>query len=62
MRGYFVWSLLDSFEWSRGYGASFGSLRVDYETSEWIPKHVARWCSNVISPNEIGISLMVRCV
>ncbi len=32
MRGYFVWSLLDNFEWAWGYGKRFGIVRVDYES------------------------------
>ncbi|MBJ2119521.1 beta-glucosidase [Arthrobacter sp. MSA 4-2] len=32
VRGYFVWSLLDNFEWSWGYGKRFGIVRVDYDT------------------------------
>jgi beta-glucosidase len=34
VRGYFVWSLLDNFEWSYGYGKRFGIVRVDYSTLE----------------------------
>ena len=34
VRGYFVWSLLDNFEWSYGYGKRFGIVRVDYDTLE----------------------------
>ncbi len=34
VRGYFVWSLLDNFEWSWGYGKRFGIVRVDYSTFE----------------------------
>jgi beta-glucosidase len=34
IRGYFVWSLLDNFEWSYGYGKRFGIVRVDYDTLE----------------------------
>ncbi len=34
VRGYFVWSLLDNFEWSWGYGKRFGIIRVDYDTLE----------------------------
>jgi beta-glucosidase len=38
VRGYFVWSLLDNFEWAWGYGRRFGIVRVDYETQERIIK------------------------
>lgn len=41
--GYFVWSLLDNFEWSRGYTKRFGLIRVDYDTLERTPKDSARW-------------------
>ena len=34
LRGYFVWSLLDNFEWAQGYGPRFGIVHVDYETQE----------------------------
>jgi beta-glucosidase len=34
VRGYFVWSLLDNFEWAWGYGKRFGIVRVDYDTQE----------------------------
>jgi beta-glucosidase len=32
LRGYFVWSMLDNFEWSRGYACRFGIVHVDFET------------------------------
>jgi beta-glucosidase len=38
VRGYFVWSLLDNFEWAWGYNKRFGIIRVDYETQERIVK------------------------
>jgi beta-glucosidase len=41
--GYFVWSLLDNFEWSEGLAKRFGLVRVDYETFARIPKASARW-------------------
>ena len=34
VRGYFVWSLLDNFEWAYGYDRRFGIIRVDYDTQE----------------------------
>ncbi len=43
VRGYFVWSLLDNFEWNSGYGPRFGIVYVDYATQRRIPKASARW-------------------
>ena len=34
LRGYFAWSLLDNFEWAKGYGPRFGIVHVDYRTME----------------------------
>lgn len=41
--GYFLWSLMDNFEWGRGYFERFGIVYVDYETQERIPKDSAYW-------------------
>ena len=41
LRGYFVWSLLDNFEWAYGYSKRFGLIHVDYETLERTPKDSA---------------------
>jgi len=43
VRGYFVWSLLDNFEWARGYGMRFGIVRVDFDTLERTIKESGRW-------------------
>jgi len=49
VRGYFVWSLLDNFEWSKGYAPRFGLVHVDYETQRRTPKESFRWYQKVVS-------------
>ena len=51
LRGYFVWSLLDNFEWAEGYSKRFGIVFVDYENLRRVPKESARWYSRVIAGN-----------
>ena len=51
LKGYFVWSLLDNFEWAEGYSKRFGLIYVDYGTQRRIPKLSARWYSEVIRDN-----------
>jgi beta-glucosidase len=43
IRGYFLWSFMDNFEWAKGYTDRFGIVYVDYETQERIPKDSAYW-------------------
>ena len=47
LRGFFVWSFLDNFEWAEGYAIRFGIVRVDYETQRRIPKASAAWYSKL---------------
>lgn len=51
LAGYFVWSLLDNFEWARGYSQRFGIVWVDYETQRRILKDSAKWYKGVIRKN-----------
>lgn len=53
VRGYFVWSLLDNFEWAYGYSKRFGIIYVDYETQARTPKHSATWYQRVIADNVV---------
>lgn len=48
VRGYFVWSLLDNFEWAEGYARRFGLVHVDYATQERTPKASYRWFQEVL--------------
>src|SRR3954451_5395243 len=51
LRGYFVWSLMDNFEWSFGFSKRFGLIHVDYETLERTPKDSARWYAETTRAN-----------
>ncbi len=51
VRGYFQWSLLDNFEWAKGYDDRFGLIYVDYQTLKRIPKESAAWYAEVIRTN-----------
>lgn len=51
LAGYFVWSLMDNFEWSHGFSQRFGIVWVNYETQERILKDSAKWYKAVIKKN-----------
>ncbi|XP_031264934.1 beta-glucosidase 46-like isoform X1 [Pistacia vera] len=53
VRGYFSWSLLDNFEWTKGYTVRFGLHHVDYTTLKRTPKLSATWYKQVIEKNRI---------
>jgi beta-glucosidase len=48
VRGYYVWSLLDNFEWAYGFSKRFGIIHVDYKTLQRTPKDSARFYAEVI--------------
>lgn len=51
VRGYFVWSFLDNFEWAHGYSKRFGIVHVDFRTQRRTPKASARFFSEVARSN-----------
>lgn len=53
IQGYYVWSILDNFEWSYGYKPRFGIVRVDFNTRKRIPKQSAYWYKDVIARNGV---------
>lgn len=48
IRGYFIWSLLDNFEWDSGYSIRFGLAYVDYTSLQRIPKSSFDWYARLI--------------
>ena len=48
VRGYFVWSLLDNFEWAEGYARRFGLVQVNFETQERTPKASYGWMRDML--------------
>ena len=51
LRGYFHWSLMDNFEWEKGYSERFGLVYVDYQTQKRMKKDSAYWYQDVIQSN-----------
>jgi beta-glucosidase len=55
VKGYFLWSLMDNFEWIFGFGQRFGVYHVDFETQVRVPKLSASFFRDVVARNAIGV-------
>jgi beta-glucosidase len=55
VRGYFVWTLLDNFEWAEGFAKRFGVVHVDYATQQRTPKTSAGWLGQVARYNAVPL-------
>jgi len=53
IRGYYLWSLMDNFEWTYGYSKRFGTVYVDFKSQERILKNSALWYKDVIKNRTI---------
>jgi beta-glucosidase len=53
LAGYFVWSLLDNFEWAWGYDKRFGLVFVDFDTQQRVPKNSASFYGEVAATNAL---------
>jgi beta-glucosidase len=53
LKGYFVWSFMDNFEWAWGYDRRFGINYVDYATQQRLPKASAHWYAECIRQNRV---------
>lgn len=51
VRGYYIWSLLDNFEWTAGYEARYGLYYTNYSAQERVAKDSAKWYEQVIADN-----------
>ena len=54
VKGYFLWSLMDNFEWADGFSKTFGIYHVDFKTLKRTPKRSALWYREVIAHNAVG--------
>lgn len=57
LRGYFVWSLLDNFEWTSGYSKRFGLVWIDYDNFQRIPKDSFYWYQRQIRKHSLETCL-----
>ena len=60
VRGYFLWTFLDNFEWDKGYTERFGIVHVDFATQKRIVKDSAFWYQKVIEMNGANLSINTK--
>ncbi|MDA3957248.1 GH1 family beta-glucosidase [Oceanispirochaeta sp.] len=53
LKGYYLWSLMDNFEWAFGYSKRFGMIRVDYDTQKRTIKESGKYYSRVMAENRV---------
>lgn len=53
LKGYYLWSLMDNFEWALGYSRRFGMIRVEYDTQKRIVKESGKYYSRVMAENRL---------
>ncbi len=56
VQGYFVWSLLDNFEWALGYSKRFGIVYVDFDTQERIVKDSGYWYGELARSGHLPVA------
>jgi beta-glucosidase len=60
VQGYFVWSLLDNFEWAHGFSKRFGLVWVDFPTGARIPKDSFRWYQQTVRTAQLAPAPALR--
>jgi beta-glucosidase len=58
VRGYFYWTLADTYEWNEGYTAHFGLIGINRQTQERTPRQSARFFKDVIEENGVSTELV----
>jgi beta-glucosidase len=53
IKGYFLWSFMDNFEWQDGYARRFGMVHTDFLTQKRTPKLSAYWYATVMKENRV---------